>query len=52
MTPSFSIQSIVTNNAVFLYDNGEKNMVATALRYGERMGTLENIDFRIIFFGS
>lgn len=52
ITSSFPAQPIVTDNIIFLYDNGEKNMVASALRYGEKIGALEDIDFRVVFCGT
>lgn len=51
MVSTFSAP-IQTDNVIFLYDNGEKNMVASALRYGKKIGALEDIDFRIVFFGA
>lgn len=52
MVSFFPAQPIVTDNVIFLYDNGEKNMVAAALRHGKRIGAIEEIDFRIVFLGA
>lgn len=39
-----------TDYAIFLFDNGEKNMIASMLRYDE--DALKELDFRIIFMGA
>lgn len=46
------ITPVETDFAIFLYDAGEKNMIASALRYGEKNQTAEKLDFKVIFFGS
>ncbi len=43
-----------TDRAIFVFDNGEKNMIASMLRYAEANDkfTLDNLDFCIIFMGA
>jgi hypothetical protein len=43
-----------TDYAIFLFDNGEKNMIASMLKYAEEndRSTLDNLDFRIVFMGA
>ena len=45
---------IRTEHAIFLFDNGEKNMVSSMLKYAEQhdKARLDNLDFRIIFMGA
>lgn len=45
---------IRTDYAIFLFDNGEKNMIASMLKYAEEneKDALKNIDFRIVFMGA
>lgn len=44
---------IKTDYAIFLFDNGEKNMIASMLNYAQQHATptLENLDFKIVFMG-
>lgn len=52
----FSLRSdpIETDIAIFLFDNGDKNMIASMLKYAEENEryTLDHLDFRIIFMGA
>ncbi len=45
---------IQVDYAIFLFDNGDKNMMASMLKYAEEndKSTLENLNFRIIFMGA
>src|ERR1700733_15822544 len=45
---------VQTDYAIFLFDNGEKNMVASMLKYAEENDreALQNLDFRIVFMGA
>src|SRR5437868_2316858 len=45
---------IRTDHAIFLFDNGEKNMVASMLNYAREHDreALDHLDFRIIFMGA
>ncbi len=45
---------VETDYAIFLFDNGEKNMIASMLKYAEEndKSTLDNLDFRIVFMGA
>lgn len=46
--------SIETDHALFLFDNGEKNMVSSMLTYAQQYDPerLKNLNFRIVFFGA
>src|SRR5579862_524424 len=45
---------IQTDYAIFLFDNGDKNMIASMLKYAEEndKSTADALDFRIIFMGA
>jgi hypothetical protein len=45
---------VQTDYAIFLFDNGEKNMVASMLNYARKQdtSTLDHLDFRIVFMGA
>jgi hypothetical protein len=45
---------IQTDYAIFLFDNGDKNMIASMLKYAEEndKSTMDSVDFRIIFMGA
>lgn len=45
---------IQTERAIFLFDNGEKNQIASMLKYAEERDgeTLAELDFRIVFMGA
>jgi hypothetical protein len=45
---------IQTDYAIFLFDNGEKNMVASMLNYARQKdaATLDHLNFRIVFMGA
>ena len=45
---------IQTDYAIFLFDNGDKNMIGSMLKYAEEHDgfTLEQLDFRIVFMGA
>ena len=45
---------IQTDYAIFLFDNGEKNIVASMLNYAEQhdKAILDAMDFRIVFMGA
>src|SRR5690349_24216494 len=47
-------EPIQTDYAIFLFDNGDKNMIASMLRHAEEnaKSTLDALDFRIIFMGA
>lgn len=51
---SLSAGPIKTDYAIFLFDNGEKNFVASMLSYAEAHdpNKLEALDFRIVFMGA
>ena len=48
------LNAIQTDRAIFLFDNGDKNMIASMLRYAEENDPeeLNRMDFRIIFMGA
>ena len=48
------IAVIQTDYAIFLFDNGEKNMVASMIKYAQKHDKtpLENLNFRIVFMGA
>lgn len=48
-----SAASIQTDYAIFLFDNGDKNMIASMLNYAQKQdpGALNQLDFRIVFMG-
>ncbi len=50
-SPSLPIH---TDYTIFLFDNGDKNMIASMLTYAEKndKSTLDNLDFRIVFMGA
>src|SRR5690242_7944473 len=55
LTPLFLLSApIQTDYAIFLFDNGDKSMVASMLRYAEahEKSALDQLDFRIVFFGA
>jgi hypothetical protein len=45
---------VETDYALFLFDNGDKNLIASMLKYGEdhRKEALDALDFRIVFMGA
>lgn len=51
---AFEKVPIETDYAIFLFDNGDKNMIASMLNYAEGHDriVLQNLDFRIIFMGA
>src|ERR1700722_14580472 len=51
----FSSDTLIqTDYAIFLFDNGDKNMIGSMLSYARQRDpfTLEHLDFRIIFMGA
>lgn len=48
------LNAIQTDRAIFLFDNGDKNMIASMLRYAEENDPeeLNRMDFRIVFMGA
>lgn len=51
---SSPIVPIKTDHAIFLFDNGEKNQIASMLKYAEShdKSKLNELDFRIVFMGA
>ena len=49
----FHFPPVQTDYAIYLFDNGEKNMVASMLRYAEESDRdrLDRLDFQIVFAG-
>ena len=47
-------EPVQTDYAIFLFDNGDKNMIASMLKYAEEneKPLLDTLDFRIIFMGA
>ncbi len=45
---------IQTDHAIFLFDNGDKNMIGSMLKYAEENepSKLQGLDFRIVFMGA
>lgn len=45
---------IKTDYAIFLFDNGEKNLISSMLNYAQKYDkdTLDALDFRIVFLGA
>lgn len=46
--------SIRTDTVIFLFDNGDKNMVASMLNYARKQdaSTLDHLNFKIVFMGA
>lgn len=48
--PRMALFSLETDCAIFLFDNGDKNMIASMLEYAK--GEIDDVDFRIVFMGA